>query len=71
MEQNQSIGELNRAITQISEATQSNSATAEEIARALENLRSIAAMLAGDMQKFKTTDDQELHGKTGEKRRQE
>ncbi len=54
-EQTQNIGELSRAITQIDGSTQNNASTVEELANTLDNLRSIATVLAEDVQKFKTS----------------
>jgi methyl-accepting chemotaxis protein len=54
-EQTQNIGELSRAITQIDGSTQNNASTVEELANTLDNLRSIATVLAVDIQKFKTS----------------
>jgi methyl-accepting chemotaxis protein len=54
-EQTQNIGELSRAITQIDGSTQNNASTVEELANTLDNLRSIATVLAEDIQKFKTS----------------
>ncbi|HNY64204.1 MAG TPA: methyl-accepting chemotaxis protein [Deltaproteobacteria bacterium] len=55
MEQTQNIGELGRAITQIDASTQSNASTVEELASTLDNLRTVATILAEDVQKFKTS----------------
>ena len=55
LEQSQNIGELSKAITQIDGSTQNNASTVEELANTLDNLRSIATMLAEDVQKFKTS----------------
>jgi methyl-accepting chemotaxis protein len=55
MEQTQNIGELGRAITQIDASTQNNASTVEELASTLENLRTVATVLAEDVQKFKTS----------------
>jgi methyl-accepting chemotaxis protein len=54
-EQTQNIGELSRAITQIDGSTQNNASTVEELANTLDSLRSIATVLAEDVQKFKTS----------------
>jgi methyl-accepting chemotaxis protein len=47
--------ELHQAITQIDGSTQNNASTVEELANTLDNLRSIATVLAEDVQKFKTS----------------
>jgi methyl-accepting chemotaxis protein len=57
MEQTQNIGELNRAISQIDSSTQNNASTVEELASTLDNLRSVATVLAQDVQRFKTSLD--------------
>jgi len=54
-EQTQNIGELSRAIYQIDGSTQNNASTVEELASTLDNLRTAAAVLAEDVQKFKTS----------------
>jgi methyl-accepting chemotaxis protein len=56
-EQTQNIGELSRAITQIDGSIQNNASTVEELANTLDSLRSIATVLAEDVQKFKTSLD--------------
>ena len=56
-EQTQNIGELGRAISQIDGSTQNNASTVEELAGTLENLRTVATVLAGDVQKFRTSND--------------
>jgi methyl-accepting chemotaxis protein len=55
VEQTQNIGELSRAISQIDGSTQHNASTVEELAGTLENLRTMATVLADDVQKFKTS----------------
>jgi len=55
MEQAQNIGELSRAISQIDNSTQNNATTVEELANTMDNLRSMATILAEDVQKFKTS----------------
>ena len=55
-EQRQSIGEVTHAITQIDGGIQQNASTAEELAGTLTNLRSEATILAGNVEKFKTSD---------------
>jgi methyl-accepting chemotaxis protein len=55
MEQTQNIGELTRAISQIDNFTQNNATTVEELASTLDTLRSMATILAEDVQKFKTS----------------
>jgi len=54
-EQTQNIGELGRAISQIDGSTQHNASTVEELAGTLDNLRTMATVLAEDVQKFKTS----------------
>jgi methyl-accepting chemotaxis protein len=54
-EQKQNIGELSRAISQIDGSTQHNASTVEELASTLDNLRTLATVLAEDVQKFKTS----------------
>ena len=54
-EQTQNIGELSRAISQIDGSTQHNASTVEELASTLDNLRTMATVLAEDVQKFKTS----------------
>ncbi len=54
-EQTQNIGELSRAISQIDGSTQHNASTVEELASTLDNLRTVATVLAEDVQKFKTS----------------
>ena len=54
-EQTQNIGELSRAISQIDGSTQHNASTVEELANTMDNLRTMATVLAGDVQKFKTS----------------
>ncbi len=54
-EQTQNIGELSRAISQIDGSTQHNASTVEELASTMENLRTVANVLAEDVQKFKTS----------------
>ncbi|HNY65609.1 MAG TPA: methyl-accepting chemotaxis protein [Deltaproteobacteria bacterium] len=51
-EQNQSISELTGAISTIDRSTQQNAATVEELAGILDNLRTMAMALAGEVQKF-------------------
>ena len=53
VEQTQNIGELSRAISQIDGSTQHNASTVEELAGTLENLRTMATVLADDVQKFR------------------
>jgi len=55
-EQIQSIGELNRAITQIDTSTQNNASTVEELASVMDNLRAEAEHLAENVRKFKVRD---------------
>jgi methyl-accepting chemotaxis protein len=57
-EQTQNIGELSRAISQIDGSTQHNASTVEELASTLDNLRTMATVLAEDVQKFKTSLDE-------------
>ena len=52
-EQNESIAQVNREISQISEVTINNSATSEEIASASEQLSSQAEFLNRSVAKFK------------------
>ena len=59
IEQSQSIGELSRAITQIDSSTQQNATTVEELASTLDNLRTMATVLAEDVRKFKTSRQEE------------
>ena len=54
-EQTQNISELSRAISQIDSSTQHNASTVEELASTLDNLRTMATLLAEDVQKFKTS----------------
>jgi methyl-accepting chemotaxis protein len=58
-EQSQNIGELSKAITQIDGTTQHNASTVEELASTLDNLRSVATVLAEDVQKFRTSESGE------------
>lgn len=58
-EQTQNIGELSRAISQIDGTTQHNASTVEELASTLDNLRTVATVLAQDVQKFKTSEGDE------------
>ncbi|MEN6475100.1 MAG: methyl-accepting chemotaxis protein [Syntrophaceae bacterium] len=55
-EQIQSIGELNRAITQIDTSTQNNASTVEELASVMDNLKAEAEHLAENVRKFKVRD---------------
>jgi methyl-accepting chemotaxis protein len=55
IEQSQSISDLSRAITQIDGSTQQNASTVEELASTLDNLRTMAVVLADDVRKFKTS----------------
>jgi methyl-accepting chemotaxis protein len=55
MEQKQNISELNRAIGQIDGSTQDTAAPVRELSTTLDNLRSVAVVLADDVQKFKTS----------------
>ncbi|MRR14269.1 HAMP domain-containing protein [archaeon] len=55
MEQKNSIGELSRAINQIDGSTQHNASTVEELASTLDNLRTMATVLADDVKKFRTS----------------
>lgn len=52
-EQADSIGELNRSISQIDLSTQQNASTVEELAGTMDNLHVMAALLAQDLKKFK------------------
>lgn len=52
-EQTQNIAELSRAITQIDTSTQMNASTVEELVSTMDNMRSMAEVLAEDVQKFK------------------
>jgi methyl-accepting chemotaxis protein len=54
-EQTQNIGELNHAISQIEGSTQHNASTVEQLASTLDSLRTMANVLAEDVQKFKTS----------------
>ncbi len=58
-EQTQNIGELSKAISQIDGTTQHNASTVEELASTLDNLRTLATLLAQDVQKFRTTEYRE------------
>ncbi|HQJ09725.1 MAG TPA: methyl-accepting chemotaxis protein, partial [Deltaproteobacteria bacterium] len=60
IEQRQSIGELSRAITQIDSSTQQNASMVQELAGTLDNLRAMAAVLAEDVKKFKTSRQEEV-----------
>ncbi len=62
MEQKNSIGELNRAINQIDGSTQHNASTVEELASTLDNLRTMASVLADDVKKFKTSGENRFSG---------
>lgn len=55
-EQRQSIGEVTHAIAQIDRGIQQNASTAEELAGTLTTLRNEATVLAGNVEKFKTSD---------------
>jgi methyl-accepting chemotaxis protein len=54
-EQSQSMRELSRAISQIDSSTQHNATTVEELAGTMDNLRTSATILAGDVRKFRTS----------------
>jgi len=54
-EQTQRISELNLVISQIDRSTQQNSSTVEELANTMDNVQSVADVLAKDVQKFKTS----------------
>jgi len=56
-EQVSSIGELNRAITQIDQATQQNASMSEELASTSDSLRVDADLLAEDVKRFKVTSE--------------
>jgi len=56
--QEQSIGEVSKAISQIDGSTQNNASIIEELTSTLDNLNTIATVLAGDVQKFRTAHDQ-------------
>lgn len=55
VEQVQNIGELSKSIVQIDSSTQQNASTVEDMAGTMDNLRTIAALLAEDVRKFKTS----------------
>jgi methyl-accepting chemotaxis protein len=52
-EQTRTIGEVNRAINQIDDSTQHNASTVEELAGTIDNIRTMANVLADDVRKFK------------------
>jgi len=55
MEQSQNVGELSKSVMLIDSSTQQNAATVEELASTMENLKTVAALLADDVRKFKTS----------------
>lgn len=59
MEQSQNISELSKAISQIDGTTQHNASTVKELASTLDNLRTVATILADDVQKFRTSGEKQ------------
>jgi methyl-accepting chemotaxis protein len=49
---------VSKAISQIDGSTQNNASTIEELTSTLDNLNTVATVLAGDVQKFRTAHDQ-------------
>ncbi len=55
-EQTRSISELDRAVGQIDSSMQQSASVVEELAGTMENLRTLAAVLAGDVQRFRMSE---------------